>query len=143
MFGIEEDAKISPNLTDHFTLYFPDEKTIFPSQNLPMERALNGQATDDQVLFFMIQFQVKKKRVLISGKLLLDQGNNVIAAVVKLRGISKYKKLEQELKAIKTKYGQLIGFKKTEHDDEDVNEDLKEEEGSKEDVDPREEVQFN
>jgi hypothetical protein len=28
---------MSHNLTDHFKLYFPDEKN-FPSQNLPMER---------------------------------------------------------------------------------------------------------
>jgi hypothetical protein len=38
---------MSHNLTDHFELYFPDEKTIFPSQNLPMERALSGKATND------------------------------------------------------------------------------------------------
>jgi PAS domain S-box-containing protein len=140
MFGIEEDAKISPNLTDHFTLYFPDEKTIFPSQNLPMERALNGQATDDVDVVLYDTASSEKKRVLISGRPLLDHDNNVIAAVVTLRDISKYKKLEQELQTTKTKYRQLIGFKKTEHDDEEVNEDLKEEEGSKEDEDPKEEI---
>jgi PAS domain S-box-containing protein len=140
MFGIEEDAKISPNLTDHFTLYFPDEKTIFPSQNLPMERALNGQATDDVDVVLYDTASSKKKRVLISGRPLLDHDNNVIAAVVTLRDISKYKKLEQELQTTKTKYRQLIGFKKTEHDDEEVNEDLKEEEGSKEDENPKEEI---
>jgi PAS domain-containing protein len=32
IFGIEEDEKIPLNLTDHFELYFPDEKTVFPSQ---------------------------------------------------------------------------------------------------------------
>jgi sensor histidine kinase regulating citrate/malate metabolism len=52
-----------------------------------------------------------KKRVLINGRPLLDQDNNVIAAVVTLRDISKYKQLEQELKKQK-KYRKLIGFKK-------------------------------
>jgi hypothetical protein len=37
---------MSHNLTDHFELYFPDEK-LFSSQNLPMERALSGKATND------------------------------------------------------------------------------------------------
>jgi hypothetical protein len=37
---LREDNAISPNFTDHFELYFPDEK-IF-SSNLPMERALSG-----------------------------------------------------------------------------------------------------
>ncbi|RKS98736.1 PAS domain S-box protein [Flavobacterium sp. 123] len=47
LFGIEEDDKISTDLTTHFELYFPDEKTVFPSQNSPIERAFNGEATDD------------------------------------------------------------------------------------------------
>ncbi|WP_278036256.1 PAS domain S-box protein [Flavobacterium nitratireducens] len=47
IFGIEEDDKISTDLTAHFELYFPDEKTVFPAQNLPMERAFNGEVTDD------------------------------------------------------------------------------------------------
>jgi hypothetical protein len=40
---------------------------------------------------------------------LLDQDNNVIAAVVTLRDISKYKQLEQELK--KTEKIQKLGLK--------------------------------
>jgi predicted acetyltransferase len=33
ILGIYEDEKISTSLTNHFEIYFPDEKTIFPSQN--------------------------------------------------------------------------------------------------------------
>ncbi len=36
IFGIEEDDKISTNLSNHFELYFTDEKNIFTSKNLPM-----------------------------------------------------------------------------------------------------------
>ncbi|MBG6109196.1 PAS domain S-box-containing protein [Flavobacterium sp. CG_23.5] len=112
IFGIEEDEKISSHLTDHFELYFPDEKTIFPSQNLPMERALNGEITDDVEVVLWNPVAQEKKRVLISGRPLVDQNNKVVAAVVTIKDISKYKQLEQELKETELKYRQLIGFRK-------------------------------
>lgn len=114
-FGIKEDDKISPNLINHFELYFPDEKTTFPSQNLPMERALNGEVTDDVDVVLWDPITQEKKRVLISGRPLIDQNNKVVAAVVTIKDISKYKQLEQELKETESKYRQLIGFKKSDN----------------------------
>jgi hypothetical protein len=49
--------------------------------------------------------------VLISGRPLVDQNDNVVAAVVTIKDISKYKQLEEELKETELKYRQLIGFK--------------------------------
>lgn len=112
IFGIEEDDKISPNLSNHFELYFPDEKTIFPSQNLPMERALNGEVTTDIEIILWNPIAKEKKRVLISGRPLVDQNNAVVAAVVTIKDISKYKQMEQELKETESKYRQLIGYRK-------------------------------
>ena len=54
----------------------------------------------------------EKRRVLISGKPLIDQNNNVVAGIVTIKDISQYKKLEEELKESETKYRKLIGFKK-------------------------------
>ncbi|MFV5690893.1 PAS domain-containing protein [Flavobacterium sp. LT1R49] len=112
IFGIEEDDKISSNLTDHFELYFPDEKTIFPSQNLPMERALDGEETNDVEVVLWNPVAQQKRRVLISGRPLVDQDNKVVAAVVTIKDISKYKQMEEELKETELKYRQLIGFRK-------------------------------
>ncbi|CAM2958024.1 PAS domain S-box protein [Flavobacterium frigoris] len=128
MFGIEEDDLISANISDHFELYFPDEKTIFPSQNLPMERALNGEVTNDIDIVLWDSDKREKKRVLISGRPLIDLDNNVVAAVVTIKDISKYKHLEEELKKTETKYRQLIGFRKTEDKKEEIKEDGKEKE---------------
>jgi hypothetical protein len=44
---------------------FP-EKTIFPSQNLPMERALSGKATND-IDIVLYNAVSREKRVLING----------------------------------------------------------------------------
>lgn len=47
LFGTEDDPKTSANFSRYFELYFLEGKTIFPIQNLPVERALAGEATDD------------------------------------------------------------------------------------------------
>lgn len=110
-FGIKEDDKISSNFVNHFEVYFPDQKTIFPAQNMPMERAFNGESTDDIDVVLWNPEKQEKKRVLISGRPLVDQNDNVVAAVVTIKDISKYKQLEEELKETELKYRQLIGFK--------------------------------
>jgi PAS domain S-box-containing protein len=112
IFGIEEDENISASFEKHFELYFPDEKTIFPSQNLPMERALNGETTNDVDLVIWNPIIKQKRRVLVSGRPLVDQNDKVVAAVVTIKDISKYKQLEEELQETELKYRQLIGFKK-------------------------------
>ena len=114
IFGIEEDENIPLNITDHFDLFFPDGRTIFPSQNLPMEKALNGEVTNDiDVILSDIETR-ERRRVLISGRPLIDQEDKVVAAVVTIKDISKYKHLEEELQEAETKYRKLIGFKKDE-----------------------------
>lgn len=110
-FGINEDDKISANFVNHFEVYLPDQKTVFPAQNLPMERAFNGESTDDVDVVLWDPAKQEKKRVLISGRPLVDQNDNVVAAVVTIKDISKYKQLEEELKETELKYRQLIGFK--------------------------------
>jgi PAS domain S-box-containing protein len=118
LFGTEDDSKISANFAEHFELYFPDEKTIFPIQKLPMERALEGEPTDDVDVVLWDPKLKKKKRVLLSGRPIVDQQNKVIAVVITIKDITKYRKLEEELKKTELKYRNLIGFRK----DEDIKE---------------------
>lgn len=114
LFGVEDDTQISANFSDRFEVYLPDEKTIFPSQNLPMDRALRGEITDDIDVVFWNPTAQEKKRVLLSGRPIIDQNNHVIAAVITIKDISKYKQMEEELKETEMKYRRLIGFKKNE-----------------------------
>jgi hypothetical protein len=55
---------------------------------------------------------LQKKRVLLSGRPILDQQNQVVAAVITIKDITKYRKLEEELKKTELKYRSLIGFRK-------------------------------
>lgn len=112
IFGVQVDEKISPNILNHFEVYYPDEKTIFPSQNLPMDHALNGELIEDIDVVLFDPTTSEKKRVLISGRPLINQDNKVVAAVVTIKDISKYKQMETKLKETEIKYRQLIGFNK-------------------------------
>lgn len=124
LFGTEDDSKISTNFSEHFELYFPDGKTIFPIQKLPLERGLVGESTDDvDVVLWNPKLQLKK-RVLLSGRPIFDKQNQVIAVVITIKDITKYRNLEEELKKTELKYRNLIGFRK---DDEPKESDEKNE----------------
>ena len=111
-FGIEDDTKISFNFSDHFEVLYPDGETTFPVQNLPAERALVGEITDDvDVLLMDLETNVKR-RVLLSGKPILNSKNEVVAVVVTIKDISRYKKLEDEMKKKDLESRTLIGFRK-------------------------------
>ena len=112
ILGIKEDERISENSINQFEIFYPDEKTVFPSQNLPMERAFKGESTYDVDLVLVDSKTNEKKRILLSGKPLIDENKKVVAVVLTIKDISKYKQLEQTLKDTETKYRQLIGFRK-------------------------------
>lgn len=113
LFGIEEDHKISFNFSDYFEVLYPDGKTTFPMQNLPTERALVGEVTDDIDVLLKDKDTNEKRRVLLSGRPILDSKNNVVAVVVTIKDISRYKELEEELEKKDLKSRTMIGFKKT------------------------------
>lgn len=113
IFEVEEIDNTMLDLSEHFQLYYPDERTTFPSQYLPMEMALDGQETNNVDVVLWNPAKQNKKRVLISGRPLIDQNNNVVAAVVTIKDISRYKQMENDLKETESKYRQLIGFRKS------------------------------
>ena len=53
------------------------------------------------------------RRVLLSGRPIIDNENKVAAVVVTIKDISRYKKLEEELEQKDKDARQLIGFKNT------------------------------
>ncbi|HSQ46003.1 MAG TPA: PAS domain S-box protein [Lutibacter sp.] len=127
LFGTEDDSKISTNFSEHFELYFPDGKTIFPIQKLPMERALVGEPTDDVDVVLYNPKLEQKKRVLLSGRPIFDKQNKVIAVVITIKDITRYRNLEEELKKTELKYRSLIGFRKDEEIKESDEKEIKKE----------------
>ncbi|MDB9720440.1 PAS domain S-box protein [Winogradskyella sp.] len=113
LFETEDDSKISINFSDHFKVLFPDGKKTFPVQDLPAERALDGEITDNLDVLLKDLSTKKMRRVLLSGRPIIDHENNVVAVVVTIKDISRYKKLEEELEQKDRDARQLIGFKST------------------------------
>ena len=114
IIGIKQDATAPTTLdwSTKYELYYPDEKTIFPAQNLPLEKALKGESTDDVEIIIEDSETKAKKRVIISGRPIIDENNYVIAAVANIKDITYYKELEVALEESEQKYRKLIGFKK-------------------------------
>lgn len=105
------DKMIKERLYELYDLYYPDEKTVFPTQNLPVERALKGEESQD--VEFIIRDDKKhiKKTVLMSSRPIVNKDSKVIAAVATIKDISRYKLMESELNRTKSKYQRVIGFK--------------------------------
>ena len=113
LFGIEDDSKISINFSDHFKVLYPTGKKAYPIQNLPAQRALSGEITDNIDVLLQNKSTKEFRRVLLSGRPILDAENHVIALVVTIKDISRYKKLEEELERKDQDSRAMIGFKTT------------------------------
>jgi PAS domain S-box-containing protein len=112
IIGISEDSGTSKNIdfSSKYELYYPDDETIFPAQNLPLEKALKGESTDDVEIIIEDPEAKTKKRVIMNGRPIKDDNNNIIAAVSTIKDITRYKKLESALEESEQKYRKLIGF---------------------------------
>lgn len=113
IIGIKQDISTPTTLdwSTKYNLYYPDEKTVFPAQNLPLDKALKGESTDDVEIIIEDSETKNKKRVIISGRPIIDENNYVIAAVANIKDITYYKELEVALEESEQKYRKLIGFK--------------------------------
>lgn len=114
IIGITQDPEHPTTLdwSAKYDLYYPDQVTIFPAQNLPLEKALKGESTDDVEVIIEDSETKDKKRVIISGRPIIDENNYIIAAVANIKDITYYKELEVALEQSEQKYRNLIGFKK-------------------------------
>ncbi len=113
IIGIKQDSRMPTTLdwSAKYDLYYPDNQTVFPAQNLPLEKALKGESTDDVEIIIEDQETKAQKRVVISGRPIIDENNYIIAAVANIKDITYYKELEVALEESEQKYRKLIGFK--------------------------------
>ncbi|GAA4281668.1 PAS domain-containing protein [Gaetbulibacter aestuarii] len=113
LFKIEDDYSISFDFSDHFEVFYPDGKTTFPSQELPAQRALTGEITNDVDVILKNLETKEKRRVLLSGRPIVNSQNIVVAVVVTIKDISVYKKLEEDLERKDMESRTVIGYKRS------------------------------
>jgi len=114
IIGIKQDPEnpITLDWSAKYDIYYPDQKTIFPVQNLPLEKALRGETTQGVEVIIADAETQDKKRVIISGRPIIDENNYIIAAVANIKDVTYYKELENALEESEEKIRNLIGFKK-------------------------------
>ncbi|WP_299011194.1 PAS domain S-box protein [uncultured Tenacibaculum sp.] len=111
LFGIEDDSQISIDFSDHFKVLNPYDGKVFPAQNLSAELALLGKITNDIDVLLLNKETNAIRRVLLSGRPIIDNENNIAAVVVTIKDISRYKRLEAELEKKDQESRRRIGFK--------------------------------
>ncbi|HEX3998957.1 MAG TPA: PAS domain S-box protein [Pirellulales bacterium] len=89
------DAAV-PDWSERYGFYQPDQETLFPSERLPLARAIRGESVDDVEILVRNSARLKGAWLRMSGRPLLDDHDNPCGGVVVFRDISERKRAEDE-----------------------------------------------
>ena len=96
---LSEDIPITDR-PKHYGLFYPDGKTLFPGDELPITRALRGETTNN--IEILVSNDSRAERIInINGRPLLDEQGNLKGGVIVCRDTT-------ELKAAQTKLEQTV-----------------------------------
>jgi rsbT co-antagonist protein RsbR len=84
---------------DHYGLFLPDGKTPYPTEQLPLARAIGGEQVDDALIFSRSPVKPDGIWLLVSARPLRDEHGTPRGAVATFRDISERMQLEQALAA--------------------------------------------
>ena len=88
MRALRVPAQVLMNGSTEYGIFLPDEETPFPAEDLPMVRALRGEATNDVELFVRNARIPEGAFVTMSGRPLKEGTNEVKGGVVVLRDVT-------------------------------------------------------
>ena len=91
-----------------YGIFMPDKVTPYPAQNLPLARALRGEASDQVELFFRNASHPEGIFVASTGRPLHAADNRVHGGIVVLRDISLQKQAEVELRETNQRLSHLV-----------------------------------
>lgn len=83
--------------SEEYGLFFPDRVTLFPSEDLPLARAIHGESSDDVEIFVRNPNLPEGTYVSISGRPLPPDKSGAKGGVIVFRDISKDKETEAKL----------------------------------------------
>ena len=78
--------------------FYSDQKTPVPSDELPLVRAMRGEASDDVELFIRNQERPEGVFISVSGRPLQDDSGTIEGGVIVLRDVTRLKATESELR---------------------------------------------
>ncbi|WMJ73660.1 PAS domain-containing protein [Cytophagaceae bacterium ABcell3] len=94
--------------TKKYHVYDPETGKEFAWKNLPLARALKGEASDDVEVLIKAPEYEEGRIISITGRPVKDESGNISAAVVDFRDITDYKHLEEVFAVIKDKYNFVL-----------------------------------
>ena len=84
--------------SETYGTFYPDGKTLYPSQELPLMRAMRGQSSDDTELLIRNPTRPEGVCISVNARPLQDDFGKVKGGIIVLRDITKLKKTETTLK---------------------------------------------
>lgn len=114
--GLPELDMPKERLAEHYDLYYPDGETLLKAEDIPLLKALRGEAVEN-IEMVIAPKQGQKRIVLCNGRALHNAEGETIGAVVAMQDISQQKQALEELKLSENRFKaifnstlQFIGF---------------------------------
>jgi PAS domain S-box-containing protein len=110
LFGAGAAHTTSRQWPEQYGLYLPDMVTPYPGDQLPLARAIRGEAVADAELFVRNDRSPEGRWVLAAGNPLRDECGAVRGGIVVGRDITERKQNERRLRASEAKFRALLEY---------------------------------
>lgn len=94
------DSSDPTSWSEEFGVFYPDEKTPFPAEDLPLARALKGISTDDQELFIRNPGRPEGVHLQVTGRPVRDPFGALAGGVVAFRDTTEAREAQKTLEGI-------------------------------------------
>lgn len=91
IFGQLSNDKSCEEWSSTYGLFLPDQKTIFPDEQLPLTRAIKGEYVNDVEVFVRREDSAENRWISISGYPVVDTSNEITGGVIVCRDITERK----------------------------------------------------
>jgi two-component system, NtrC family, sensor kinase len=97
MLGQGRIESLPEEWSRRYEIFLPDRATLYPVEDLPLMRAIRGQATDQAELYIAYPSRDNGTYILVTGRPLRDENGELRGGVVVFHDITRRKKSERRL----------------------------------------------
>ena len=97
MVGVEPVDTSPDKWSERYGTFYTDKVTLVPTSELPLYKAMSGEATDNMELFIRNSKRPKGVFINVSGRPLFDKAGKLTGGVIVMHDITQLKEVEAEL----------------------------------------------
>ena len=86
--------------SETYGTFYPDKVTLFPSTELPLYKAMQGEITDDVKLFIRNQNRPEGVFISVNGRPLYDETGSLMGGVITIRDITQLERVTKQLEVM-------------------------------------------